>query len=420
MHRFKQLFSIVFSMLFIVQLTAQDTTQQIIKGRTNSKFAQKKPYVILISADGFRYDLADKYHATHLQALRSQGVEAAYMKPSYPSVTFPNHYTIVTGLYPSHHGLVDNSFLDQQKGQYSMGNKKAVADSSWYGGTPLWVLAEQQLLLSSSFYWVASESAIQGVHPTYYYIYNEKISINKRIAQVKAWLELPEDKRPHLITFYFPEVDHAEHLYGTQSKETEAAVHFVDESVGKMVAAVDSLNLPVNFIFLSDHGMADVDVDHTLPLPEAIDTAKFFIPRGDVLLHLYAKDKADIQSTYLKLKASAVDYDVFLANEVPVRWHYGKADDKYNRIGDIILVPHFPKVFNLGNRKTTPGKHGFDNDVTEMRASFYAWGPAFKKQLKIDGFENVHVYPLVARILGLKIDEKNIDGKLKVLQPILQ
>ena len=420
MHRFKQLFSIVFSMLFIVQLTAQDTTQQIIKGRTNSKFAQKKPYVILISADGFRYDLADKYHATHLQALRSQGVEAAYMKPSYPSVTFPNHYTIVTGLYPSHHGLVDNSFLDQQKGQYSMGNKKAVADSSWYGGTPLWVLAEQQQLLSSSFYWVASESAIQGVHPTYYYIYNEKISINKRIAQVKAWLELPEDKRPHLITFYFPEVDHAEHLYGTQSKETEAAVHFVDESVGKMVAAVDSLNLPVNFIFLSDHGMADVDVDHTLPLPEAIDTAKFFIPRGDVLLHLYAKDKADIQSTYLKLKASAVDYDVFLANEVPVRWHYGKADDKYNRIGDIILVPHFPKVFNLGNRKTTPGKHGFDNDVTEMRASFYAWGPAFKKQLKIDGFENVHVYPLVARILGLKIDEKNIDGKLKVLQPILQ
>jgi len=420
MHRFKQLFSIVFSMLFIVQLTAQDTTQQIIKGRTNSKSAQKKPYVILISADGFRYDLADKYHATHLQALRSQGVEAAYMKPSYPSVTFPNHYTIVTGLYPSHHGLVDNSFLDQQKGQYSMGNKKAVADSSWYGGTPLWVLAEQQQLLSSSFYWVASESAIQGVHPTYYYIYNEKISINKRIAQVKAWLELPEDKRPHLITFYFPEVDHAEHLYGTQSKETEAAVHFVDESVGKMVAAVDSLNLPVNFIFLSDHGMADVDVDHTLPLPEAIDTAKFFIPRGDVLLHLYAKDKADIQSTYLKLKASAVDYDVFLANEVPVRWHYGKADDKYNRIGDIILVPHFPKVFNLGNRKTTPGKHGFDNDVTEMRASFYAWGPAFKKQLKIDGFENVHVYPLVARILGLKIDEKNIDGKLKVLQPILQ
>jgi len=420
MHRFKQLFSIVFSMLFIVQLTAQDTTQQIIKGRTNSKSAQKKPYVILISADGFRYDLADKYHATHLQALRSQGVEAAYMKPSYPSVTFPNHYTIVTGLYPSHHGLVDNSFLDQQKGQYSMGNKKAVADSSWYGGTPLWVLAEQQLLLSSSFYWVASESAIQGVHPTYYYIYNEKISINNRIAQVKAWLELPEDKRPHLITFYFPEVDHAEHLYGTQSKETEAAVHFVDESVGKMVAAVDSLNLPGNFIFLSDHGMADVDVDHTLPLPEAIDTAKFFIPRGDVLLHLYAKDKADIQSTYLKLKASAVDYDVFLANEVPVRWHYGKADDKYNRIGDIILVPHFPKVFNLGNRKTTPGKHGFDNDVTEMRASFYAWGPAFKKQLKIDGFENVHVYPLVARILGLKIDEKNIDGKLKVLQPILQ
>src|ERR1700712_4438226 len=159
-----------------------------------------------------------------------------------------------------------------------MGNKNAVADSSWYTGTPLWVLAEKHQLLSQSFYWVASESAIQGVRPTYYFVYNDKIGIDSRIETVKNWLELPPEKGPHFITFYLPEVDHAEHLYGPDSKQTEEAVHFIDESIGKMVAAVNALNLPVNFVFLSDQGMTPEDAKEALPLPSAIDTSKFYIP----------------------------------------------------------------------------------------------------------------------------------------------
>jgi len=220
--------------LLLNAATAQDTTQHIVAERANSTKQTKKPYIILISADGFRYDLADKYHATNLLQLREQGVQAADMLPSYPSLTFPNHYTIVTGMYPAHHGLVDNSFYSPEKKEhYKMSNKKAVADSSWYGGIPLWSLAEKNKLLSASFYWVASETNILNERPTYYYTYNEKINIDKRLAAVKAWLQLPEEKRPHLITFYFPEVDHQEHVYGTDSKEAEEAVHFVDESVGK-------------------------------------------------------------------------------------------------------------------------------------------------------------------------------------------
>jgi predicted AlkP superfamily pyrophosphatase or phosphodiesterase len=235
---------------------AQDTTQKIIPGRINSVKQQKKPYVILISADGFRYDLADKYHAQHLLQLREQGINAAYMQSAFPSLTFPNHYSIATGLYPAHHGIVDNTFYDKKKQAiYSLGNKVAVADSSWYGGTPLWVLAEKQQMTSASFYWVASESAIQGIRPSYYYVYNDLITMDRRIETIKNWLQLPEEKRPHLITFYFPEVDHQEHTFGPNAKETEAAVHLVDESMGKMVKTVDSLGLNVNFIFLSDHGM---------------------------------------------------------------------------------------------------------------------------------------------------------------------
>ncbi|MEO5681799.1 MAG: ectonucleotide pyrophosphatase/phosphodiesterase [Chitinophagaceae bacterium] len=399
---------------------AQDTAQKIIPGRFNSAAQQQKPYIILISADGFRYDFAGKYNAVNLLRLRDSGVTASYMQPSFPSLTFPNHYSIVTGLYPAHHGLLDNTFYDgQRKSFYGMGNKAAVADSSWYGGTPLWVLAEQQQLLSASFYWVASESAIRGTRPTYYYTYNEKIGIDERINTVKNWLQLPEDKRPHLITFYFPEVDHAAHVYGPDSKQAAEAVHFVDESVGKMVEAVNTLNLPVNFIFLADHGMTNVDSKETLPLPSAVDTSKFYIPYGDALVHLYAKNKEDVRPTYKAIKKQAVDFDVYLINKTPRRWHYRKKDDLYNRAGDMILVPKLPKVFSISRRPVTPGKHGFDPALPDMRASFYAWGPAFKQHLIIGGFENVHVYPLIATILGLPYTH-TIDGKLSVLKPTLK
>lgn len=411
------LFVLLCPLLIIAQV---DITQHVMPGRSNSKQQQQKPYVILISADGFRYDLADKFNARHLKQLRSNGVAAKAMIPSYPSLTFPNHYTIATGLYPAHHGLVDNTFYDKKRNEtYRLGNRKAVEDSSWYGGTPLWVLAEKQQMVTASFYWVGSESAIQGVRPTYYYRYNDSIDMDTRIQVVKNWLTLPGDKRPHLITFYMPQVDHEEHMYGPDSKQAEEAVHFVDESIAKMVRMTDSLKLPVNYIFLSDHGMIQVDTVNTLPLPSAIDTAKFRIPDGDVLVHLYANNPNDIQPTYNAVKQQAVDFDVYLATEIPARWHYSTSDDRYNRIGDMILVPKPPKSFSIRRRRTIPGKHGFDNAIPEMHATFYAWGPAFKQRLQIDAFENVHVYPLVAKILGLPVTEK-IDGSLKVLQPILK
>jgi len=397
-----------------------DTAQKIIPGRVNSIEQQKKPYVILISADGFRYDLADKYQATNLIKLRNKGVAASYMQSCYPSLTFPNHYSIVTGLYPSHHGIVDNTFYDEQKqAVYSLGNKKAVADSSWYGGTPLWVLAEKQKMLTASFYWVASESAIQGIRPTYYYIYGEAIPIEKRIEAVKNWLQLPDQKRPHLITFYFPEVDHQEHRFGPDSKETAEAVHFVDESVSKLVKTVDSLHLNVNFIFLSDHGMTSIDTVATLSLPASIDTNKFTVLPALSLLHLYAKDTNDVQPTYKALKKEAHDYDVYLTTNTPAQWHYSKKDDVYNRLGNIILVPHLPKVFNIRHRHVPAAEHGYDPSITEMHASFYAWGPEFVQHKKIPGFENVHVYPLITKVLGLKYTGP-IDGRMRVLDPILK
>jgi len=401
-------------------LYAQDITQQIVSNRKNDASQINKPYIIYISADGFRYDYADKYQAKNLLALREKGVKAVSMKPSYPSVTFSNHYTLATGMYPSGHGIVNNSFYDPKRQQiYVKTNLAAIKDGTWYGGVPIWVLAEQQKMLSAAFYWLGSETAVLGVRPTYWYNFNTKIPMDERIAAVKNWLQLPEDKRPHLINFYFPEVDVAGHHFGSESKEVADAVKLVDNCIGEMVQLTKDIGLDVNFVFVSDHGMANVDNVNTIPLPSIVDKDKFIVPNGDALIQIYAKGKKDVKPLYKSLKQEAVDYEVYLTNKMPKRWHYRAKDNKDGRIGDIILIPHLPKVFNLTGKPTTVGKHGFDNDMPDMQATFYAWGPAFKEGLTINSFENVHVYPLLAKILGLRYHHK-IDGDIKVLESVLK
>jgi predicted AlkP superfamily pyrophosphatase or phosphodiesterase len=262
---------------------------------------------------------------------------------------------------------------------------------------------------------VASEADIQGIRPTYFYVYNEVTSIEHRIQAVKDWLSLPEEKRPHLITFYFPEVDHDAHQYGPNDSRVKESVQFVDHSIQKLEEALKPLHLPINYIFVSDHGMKEVDNKNTIGLPKEIDLEVFKVPFGDALLQLYAKDKSKVKSAFEALKKNP-DFDTYLINETPKRWHFSSSDDRFNRLGDILLVPKLPRVFNLGKNQTSLGKHGFDNYLPEMRASFLAWGPAFKAGKTIDAFENVHVYPLIANILGLTYDPKSIDGNAKVVK----
>ncbi len=396
-----------------------DTTQMVNPDSKNSIHQQKKPYVILISADGFRHDYAEKYQATNLLAFAKKGIRAESMIPGFPSVTFPNHYSIATGLYPAHHGLVNNSFYDREKDdRYSMGAKDKVRDGSWYGGTPIWVLAEQQQMIAANMFWVGSEAAIQGVRSTYSYNFTEQIPVSRRIQAVKDWLSMPEERRPHLITFYVSEPDHAGHSYGPDAPQTERAVKMVDSIILALTQAVQQTGLPVNYIFLSDHGMTAVDRENPIPLPKSIDPEKFIIPSSGTMVDIHAKNKADIQPLYQTLKREATDYDVYLKEEVPAYLHYSASDDRMNRIGDILLLPHWPKVFS--NRKPGAGYHGFDPyKVKEMQATFIAWGPAFKQNKTIPSFDNVHVYPLIAHILGLQVTHE-IDGSLSPLKTILK
>jgi predicted AlkP superfamily pyrophosphatase or phosphodiesterase len=423
MKKFLAIFLLVLSIVINAQTGIADTAQVIIPNRFNNAEAMKKPYVIMISTDGFRYDYAKKYNAENLLKYSNEGVQAKAMIPSYPSITFPNHWSLITGLYPSHHGLIDNYFYDyKRKEKYAMSNKQNAEDGSWYGGTPLWVLAEKQGTISASLQWVGSASDAGGIRPTYYYHYHEKFSPSEKVNKVINWLKLPEEQRPHFISLYFPEVDGAGHHFGPESKETEAAVHLIDEAIGSLVQRVKDLGLKnVNFIFVSDHGMIQVDGGNPLEIPQILtDKNRFDYYNSQTLLRVYVKNSKEVKSVFKELKANKTDdYEVYLDKKLPKYLHFATRDDNYHRIGQILLIPKAPKVFLKKSQKTSAGKHGYDPKlVSEMKATFLAWGPAFNNHLIINEFENVNVYPLVTEILGLKINE-SIDGELRVLKPIL-
>lgn len=418
---------LVFALVvFGFSVSAQNKENQIVvKQRKNSEEQMKKPYVVLISIDGFRYDYIEKYELEFLKNIGQKGARAESLIPSYPSVTFPNHYSIVTGMYPAHHGLVGNNMLDSKTGaRYSLRNEKEVRNPSWYGGTPLWVLAEQQQMLSACYYWPGSEAPIQGTLPTYYYAYSEKTPIDERIKEVKNWLDMPEESRPHFITFYMPEVDHAGHQYGPDSPEVKDAVHFVDESLTKLFDILNSTALPINYIVVSDHGMINIDQDVLLDFPVKVDSEELDIVKNGTYISVFVKgdkNKSDkIKKWYSQLKEGKNKeyYDVYLHDELPEEFYFGGKNDVYGRVGDIVLLAKAPYYFT--NHKIA-GSHGYDPvKVKEMQAVFLAYGPQIAEGRRVKPFQNVEIYPLIAKILQLDMPKHKIDGSGKIADEILK
>ena len=385
----------------------------------NAAAQQSKPYVVLVSLDGFRYDYAERYGAKKLLALAARGASAPKgMIPSYPSVTFPNHYTIMTGLYPEHHGIVANNFYDPaRKERYSGTDPTTNGDGSWYGGTPLWALAEQQGMRSASFFWPGSEAEIQGKRPSYYLRFDDKFPDEKRVEQILAWLQLPVEKRPHFITLYYSNVDHAGHTFGPDAPETGEAVRHVDEMVGKLSEGITALALRVDLIVIADHGM-EVEQGDWVTLDKWVDLSQFETS-GPLL---YAKSETDSGKAYTSLLGASDKFKVYRRANLPKYLHY----DSNPRAGDPIVVPtgpyavvaHEPKS-NGNPMKPVRGLHGFDPRVMpSMKAIFYAAGPDIRAGVTVAPFENIHLYPLIAKILGLQIGP--VDGNLRVLEMVLK
>jgi alkaline phosphatase D len=377
-----------------------------------------KHYVVLVSIDGFRYDYAKLYGATHLDAMAKDGATAPDgMLPAYPSVTFPNHYTLVTGLYPEHHGIVAMSFYDpQRKERYAFNDPKSVTDGSWYRGVPLWSLAEKQGMRAACFFWPGSEAEIAGERPSYYLKYDDVVPDEERVDQVVDWLKLPAAKRPHFITLYFGEVDHAGHEYGPDAPQTRAAVRHVDSEVGTLRSKLAKLHLPIDLVVVSDHGMATEQGDW-IDLDQYAD----FAGVQTVGALMYPDSDAAAAKLYAKLRIVSDKFKVYRRSRMPAELDYMGEP----RIGDPVVVATGPYSIRVHgpddpakSHAPNKGVHGYDPRVLpEMRAIFYAEGPDIRRGVTLKPFENVNVYPFLAEILGL--DAPATDGSAAVLEPVL-
>ena len=390
----------------------------------NSAAAQHAHYVVLVSLDGFRWDYARRDNATHLLALGKRGVWAPDgMLPSFPSLTFPNHYTIVTGLYPEHHGLVANNFYDDTKrARYAISDAKAVTDGSWYSGTPLWSLAESQGMRTACFFWPGSEAKIAGFQPTYSLKFDDKIDDTARIEQVLAWLRLPQADRPHFITLYYSEPDHEGHEFGPDAPETRAAVRKVDGLIGQLKAGLDATGLPIDLVVVSDHGMAKVQ-GGWITLDQFADLTGFDAAGG----LLYGKTEDDRARVYNQLKKASSQFVAYRRKDVPADLNYSQNP----REGDPVVIATGPYAIRVHAPVPKPGEppvpdkppiagnHGYDpHKMPEMKASFFAAGPDIVAGKTVAPFENVNLYPWLAHMLGLT--PPNTDGSLNVLAGTLR
>jgi predicted AlkP superfamily pyrophosphatase or phosphodiesterase len=391
----------------------------------NSKASLEKPYLILISLDGFRWDYIEKYNPPYLSNFIKNGVKAESLIPSYPSKTFPNHYTIATGLYPDKHGIIGNSFYSYKKNlTYKIGNREMVEDGSFYGGTPIWVLADKASMVSASYFFVGSEANIQGIKPTYYYTYDASIKNDVRITQALDWLDLPLKNRPHLITMYFSDMDDIGHRFGPNNEEEIKKTLFnLDENLGNLFKGVDATGLPINIIIVSDHGMTTLSTSNYIPIEDIENDSLYATIDNGAIVNIHPKNNMQTDSIIQYLKQKENNFKVYKTKNT-LGFEYNPKNKDW---GAIQIIPDFGYYFSkrqsiesrIKNAITTVGVHGYDPKYKDMHGIFYANGSAFKKGYVIPSVKNIHIYPLMCKILGLDIPN-NIDGNLNQLESVLK
>lgn len=374
------------------------------------------PYLVVLSADGFRWDYPQQYNTPALHAMATEGIKAHSLQPSFPSKTFPNHYSIATGLYPGNHGIIANDFEDPILGHYSLRDRKSVLNSDFYGGEPIWITAEKQHIHSACFFWPGSEAPIKGIHPSIWKEYNQTEPFEARVDSVIKWLQLPFDQRPHLIMCYLHEPDKAGHNSGPFSEETRMQVNYVDSIVNDFRAKFASLSIhdSINFIVLSDHGMGHIEQQKSIALFDYLKPQWLADIHGDNPMFTLNAHEAYYDSVWQAL-SNIPHIEAYKKEEQPARYHFTKSD----RIGAFVCVADSAWALHLDRTTfSTGGTHGYDPANKDMHAIFYAVGPAFNKGIEIPTFENVNLYSLFANILGL--NPAPTDGSLEPFKGALK
>ncbi len=374
------------------------------------------PPLILISIDGFRADYLDRGLSPNLSALAAGGARAERMIPAFPSITFPNHYTLVTGLYPDHHGIVNNTFEDPKlPGVFKMASKE---EAWWDEGTPIWVSAERQGVATATMFWPGSDTVIHGVRPGHWELFNAAVPADERVDKVLGWLDLPPAQRPGFLTLYFNLVDTNGHIFGPDSPEVGQAIAKTDAAIGRLVEGLKARGIAANLIIVADHGMAATSPERTIVLDDVIDTSAVHIVFDDAVSGIDIPNTPAGQAARAKLLAAHDHMTCWNKADIPVRFHYGANP----RVPDVICAAEVGWLVETREglaKRHFPlrGEHGYDNQDPRMGALFIANGPAFRRGVMVGPFPNVDVYPLMTRMLGLKAEPN--DGNFAELEPIL-
>ncbi|MDR1340537.1 MAG: ectonucleotide pyrophosphatase/phosphodiesterase [Prevotellaceae bacterium] len=377
----------------------------------------EQPYLVVLSMDGFRWDYCDIYNTPNLNKIRTVGVKAEYVQSSYPTVTFPNHYSMATGLYPDSHGLVNNSFYDSAlRDTFALSRREAVSNPAYWSGEPVWITAETQNLNSAIFFWPGSEAPVKGMYADFWKVYDGKIPFQNRIDTVIRWLQLPEEIRPHLVMFYFSEPDHSGHEYGPESEYTGTVVERLDSLAGVLMDKLGRLPIggKINLVITSDHGMAAVSSEKTVFLSDYLSAHWVERLFAGAFTHLYTRPEC--RDSLVQALRNVPNIRVFKKENLPERLHYGTNP----RTGDVVIIPDCGWLVSAGRQypSTLKGAHGYDNECRDMNAVFFASGPAFKQAYSQPPFMNVDLYSLMTAVL--KLNPAPNDGNFERVKGMLK
>ena len=375
-------------------------------------------YTVVISMDAFRWDYPDLIETPGLNAIAEDGVRCV-MVPSYPASTFPNHYTIATGLVPDHNGIVNGSFWNPDTQEvFSMGDTSTRYNPAYYLGEPIWVTAEKQGIKTASIYWVGSDVAIEGVLPTYAYPWwdTPHLTFEERANETVRLLSLPKKDRPKLVMLYFDEPDETSHNYGPFAPETQAVIHRLDSIVGNMYHQLRALPYgnKINVIVTADHGMTEISNDRFIDWDDYLKPSWYERIVGTHQTNIYAKEHC-VDSIMTAL-ADVEHISVWKHGEVPAELYYGTS----NRCGDVIVAPELGWQF-AANPNNKLGAHGYSPKEKDMQVAFIASGPYFKTSVCATdnaAFQNIDIYPMFSDILDVKASKT--DGDIRRISAIRQ
>ena len=385
---------------------------------TATAAAQPARPIILVSIDGFRADYLERGVTPRLNQLAAGGARAVAMRPSFPSITFPNHYTLVTGLRPDHHGIVDNDMQDAAipDQHFTLKNQVAVTDRRWWDqAEPVWVTAERHGIRSGTLFWPGSEAAIQGVRPTESLRFDGSMTAAARVDRLLSWLDRPTDQRFGFMTLYFDDVDHAGHHFGPDAPQTTTALAVVDQAIGRLVDGLSSRHVDADLVIVSDHGMAAIGTERVIRMQDLVAADGYRDQIGGAYAAMNAAPDRDAELAQALLKPQQ-HMTCWRKQDIPARLAYGHNA----RVPAFLCLaePGWSIVFSDHNiARVKGGNHGYDNAAPEMAATFIAAGPAFKPGTVLPAFDNVAVYSLLMHLLN--VAPLASDGDLAPLLPAL-